>query len=251
MKNVATHRKRTKSECDSGKPQEKKDHKDSHNKSINKSQHGGIGGQSQHGTHHGTQPSSQHAGQHTGHHGGPQHHKGDQGRHTDHGGHRDVDHRSSPSSHLFRPRKDTMPSRTHSTHHESDKRSTGTNEAVAPVVFYENTYKLIPDCKVHEGKVRDIILAALKDNIKETKYDPKMCGQRCQLISEVIKERMKTLNLDRFKIVCLVMIGQIFDQSMLVTSRCLWNHNFDKSLSVEYKIGDIIAMGLVFAVYTE
>lgn len=243
MKNAASHRKRTKSECDSSDLQEKKDLKDGHIKSISKSQHGGLGGQNQHGGHHGTLPSSQH---HIGHHWGPQHHKGDHGRHTDHG-QRDGEQRVSPSSHPFRTRRDTIPSRSH----ESDKRSTGTNEAVTPVVFYENTYKLIPDCKVHEGKVRDIILAALKDNIKETKYDPNMCGQRCQLISEVIKERMKTLNLDRFKIVCLVMIGQIFDQSMLVTSRCLWNKTFDKSISVEYKSGNIIAMGLVFAVYTE
>lgn len=110
---------------------------------------------------------------------------------------------------------------------------------------------MIPDCRVHEGKIREIILAVFKENIAEKNYDPSMCGQKCQLISEIIKERVKTLNMERFKIICMVMIGQVNDQSMLVTSRCLWDHRFDNSVSVEYKVGNIIAVGLVFAVYAE
>lgn len=144
-----------------------------------------------------------------------------------------------------------MLSRGHSTHHEADRRSNATSEAPAPIIHYENTYKMTPDCRIHEGKIREIIKAAFEENIKEKVYDGKICGQKSQLISEIIKERVKKLSLSRFKIICLVMIGQVYDQSMLVTSRCLWDQRFDNSITVEYKIGDIVAVGLVFAAYSE
>lgn len=265
MKETTTHRKRNKSESDSGKHHDHKDHKDMHHKPGTKGQHGAHGGQhgGHHGEHHGGQHGGHHAGQHGAHHGAHHgsHHGAHHGSHGTHGGHHgghhhhkgdhhDGDHHHSASSHPFRPRRDTMLSRGHSTHHD-DKRSTGTVDIPTPVVFYENTYKMVPDCRIHEGKVREIILAVLKENIKETNYDANMGGQKCQLISEIIKERIKHLNMDRFKIICMVMIGQINDQSMLVTSRCLWDHRFDNSVSVEFKIGNIIAVGLVFAVYAE
>lgn len=246
MKDTASHRKRNKSESDTNKAHDHKDHKEGHHK---ESHHKG-GAKGQHGDHHGSQQSGHHGSQHGGRR-ISQHKMGRRGHeHGDHEHH--DDHHHSASTHPLRRRTDTMLSRGgHSIHHESDKRSVGTNELATPNVFYENTYKLTPDCRFHEGKVRDVIRAVLQENITEKVYDPSMCGQKCQLISEIIKERVKALDMNRFKIVCMVMIGQVFDQSMIVTSRCLWDHRFDNSISVEYKRGDIIAIGLVFAVYAE
>ncbi|KAL4235984.1 Tctex1 domain-containing protein 1 [Mactra antiquata] len=238
MKDTTTaHRKQSRSEGDLTKAHENKD-KHEHKEVHHKEPHHKPGGKGQHG-----------AGHHGPPHGGRRISQHRRGR-LDHD--LDDDFHHSASSHPIRPRRDTMMSRGgHSTYHESDRRSVGTNELATPMVFYENTYKLTPDCRFHEGKVRDIIRTVLKENITEKVYDPKMCGQKCQLISEIIKERIKTLDMARFKIVCMVMIGQVNDQSMLVTSRCLWDHRFDNSISVEYKQGDIIAVGLVFAVYAE
>lgn len=271
MKDSASHRKRNKSE---GDPHRSPDRKDSrHGESGKTGQHKGERGQ--HRTEHGHHKADGHQkgehGHHKGEHGHHKaehghhkaehghhksehgHHKGDHMSHGDHG-HHDGDHHHSASSHAYRPRRDTMLSRGgHSTHHESDRRSTGTNEggSVAPMVYYENTYKLTPDDTFHGGKVKEIIKTVLQENITEKLYDPNACGAKCKLISEIIKERVKKLSLSRFKIVCTVTIGQVFDQSMLVTSRCLWNHKFDNSVSVEFRKGNIIAVGVVFALYAE
>lgn len=259
-----THRKRSKS--DAGDSHKGGDRKESHHADVSKAGQRGAHGShqgSQHDSHHGSYHKGQHRtetghhktahGQHKGDHG---HHKGDHGHHKGdhHEDHHDGDHHHSASSHAYRPRRDTMLSRGgHSTHHESDRRSTGTNDggSVHPVVYYENTYKLTPDDKFHEGKVREIIKAVFEENITEKSYDPNACGSKCKLISEIVKERVKKLSLNRFKIVCVVTIGQVFDQSMIVTSRCLWNHKFDNAVSVEFKKGNIIAVGVVFAVYVE
>lgn len=171
-----------------------------------------------------------------------QSHRGDYGQHDGHHG-----------SHPIRPRAGTMTRKdtAHSIHHESDRRSTGTTEIPSPIIFYENTYKLTPDCKFHEGKVREIIKNVFAENIHENYYDPGMCGSKCKLMSEIIKERVKNLEMDRFKIVCIVMMGEEAKQSMLVSSRCLWDQRFDNSVSVDYKKGNLLALGLVFAVYAE
>ncbi|XP_052777550.1 dynein light chain Tctex-type 5-A-like [Mya arenaria] len=269
MKDTASHRKRTKSESD----------RTADHKAAGKGQHHGPPhGSSQQGSHHaGTQhahAASHHKAEHKADHGHQKgehghhksehgHHKSDHGQHRaghthhghhgDHGHHDDFHH--SASSHVFRQRTNTMLSRGgHSVHghgHDIDKRSVATNEGPPPVVFYENTYKLTPDCKVHEGKIRDAIQTVLEENITENKYDPSICGSKCKIITEIMKERVKQLDMNRFKFVCMANIGQLYDQSMVVTSRCLWDHRFDNAVSVTHKSGDIIAVGLVFAIYAE
>ena len=76
-------------------------------------------------------------------------------------------------------------------------------------------------------------------------------SRRCLELSEVIKERVKQLDMRRFKIVCMVIIGQNTDQSMMVSSRCLWNFSYDNFSSFTLKKGPFYAVGMVFATYAE
>ena len=276
-----THRNRNKSESDSHKcPDKKSSHHHDAGKSdqhgsqhSHKGQHGGHHQNSHHASHHKGDRAHQkedhghhkadhghhkhehghHKHEH-GHHKSEHGHSGDHIHHGDHS-HHEGDHHHFASSHAYRPRRDTMLSRGgHSNLHESDRRSVGTNDgggSVHPPVYYENTYKLNPDDTFHAGKVRDVLQKVFEESITETAYDPNTCGAKCKLISELVKEKVKNLDLKRYKIVCVVNIGQIFEQSMLVTSRCLWNHKFDNSVSVEFRKGNIVAVGVVFGVYVE
>ncbi|KAK3612668.1 hypothetical protein CHS0354_042194 [Potamilus streckersoni] len=192
-------------------------------------------------------------------------HKGGHHPHGDgqpHGDHHTTGH--------YRPRAGTLTRRdtAHSTsskdrhphHHvsnahshkgdQSDKRSVGTAENQV-IQEFENTYKLEPDHRFMEGKVKAIILQVLKENINDKMYDPSHMGSKCKLMSEIIKERVKHLDLKRFKIISMVTIGQEADQSMLMCSRSLWDHRFDNYACVELKHGNIFAIGIVFAVYAE
>ena len=187
------------------------------------------------------------------HHKTDQVHRGDHSHHNKGDHHDKVEHHSHHGSHPVRPRAGTLTRKdtAHSIHYESDRRSTGTGEIPSPIIVYENTYKLVPESKFHEGKVREIIKNVFAENIQEKQYDAGICGSKCKLLSEIIKERVKHLSMDRFKIVCLVMMGEEAKQSMLVTSRCLWDQRFDNYVTVEMKSGNIVALGLVFALYAE
>lgn len=121
----------------------------------------------------------------------------------------------------------------------------------APEVAAENTYKMAPDRKFPEGDVRLILEEILTDRLAETKYDAEHCRQLSKSISDTVKNRVKELKIERYKIICLVHIGQMGNQGMRIGSRCLWDTNFDTYSSFVFKNGSLFAAATVYGVYFE
>lgn len=55
----------------------------------------------------------------------------------------------------------------------------------------------------------------------------------------------------RYKIVVLVHIGQLCDQSMQISSRCLWDSTNDTFATYSFKNSSLFGVGTVYAVYYE
>lgn len=71
-------------------------------------------------------------------------------------------------------------------------------------------------------------------------------------ISASIKmEVLKKLNLPRYKIVTQVIIGQMKDQGVSITSRCMWEPSSDNYTSASFKNKFIWASAMVFGIYTD
>ena len=159
---------------------------------------------------------------------------------------------SHPVRHRTRSfsRKDTTGSIKGHSHRDHDKAS-ATSAELQPEVKYENTYKMLPDFRFLESKVKEIMTSVFQENITEKLYDASIMGQKCKLASEIIKEKVKSLNMQRFKVICHVIAAQKADQSMVVTSRCLWDQRFDNHASVTVKRGDYFVIGMVFAAFAE
>ena len=136
-------------------------------------------------------------------------------------------------------------------HKDHDRGSASSTGDLHPEVKYENTYKMLPDFRFLESKVKEIMVSVFQENIKEKLYDPSTMGQKCKLSSEIIKEKVKSLSMHRFKFICHVLAIQKGEQSMLVTSRCLWDQRFDNFSTVNIQRGDYYIIGMVFAVYAE
>ena len=62
---------------------------------------------------------------------------------------------------------------------------------------------------------------------------------------------MKDLDLERYKLVCIVHIGQRGNQEIKVGSRCLWDARLDTFISVEYQNTSLFAIATVFGIYFE
>lgn len=120
-----------------------------------------------------------------------------------------------------------------------------------PEVVKDNTYKTAPDRKFPEGDVRGILKEILTERLAEAKYDAEKCRQLSKTISDEVKDRVKHLNIQRYKIICLVNIGQLGNQAMRIGSRCLWDTNFDTFASFQFKNGSLFAAAIVYGVYFE
>lgn len=127
----------------------------------------------------------------------------------------------------------------------------GHDESYRPPVRCENTFQMEPGKRFPYGKVKTIIRDVLEGYLAEERYEPELCRQMSKTISEVIKARVKELMIPRFKVICLVHIGQLGAQGLRIGSRCLWDEKFDTFSTFEFRNNSIFAVGSVYGVYYE
>jgi len=115
----------------------------------------------------------------------------------------------------------------------------------------ENTYRTEPKRKFPEREVKEIIQNSLEAMLGELTYNATECGFLTKLLSSRIMEQVKSLSIERYKLVCLVNVGSKHDQGLRVASRCLWNADFDTHVSANIENGTLFAVATVYGVYFE
>ena len=144
-------------------------------------------------------------------------------------------------------------SKRHSLSHRLFKMPEIDNVAESPPVQYLNTYKLGPDagrrflCK----PVKDIIESTLKRKLEDCTYKADKCRRLAASISEEVKNNVKILGFERYKIVCFTQIGALNNQGLRCASRCLWDPSNDCSVTGSYANSTLFACVTVFGVYRE
>lgn len=118
-------------------------------------------------------------------------------------------------------------------------------------VLYENTYKTTPEKVFPSCEIQGIIRDAIDSILKHETYDVETCRQNSQTLAEMIKMRVKDLSIPRYKIICIVHVGQINGQGVKIASQCLWNPEFDSFAEYSFKNSSLFATGLVYGVYCE
>lgn len=115
----------------------------------------------------------------------------------------------------------------------------------------ENTYRTEPKRKFPEREVEEIIKNSLVDMLARQIYSPSECGFLTKLLSSRIMEQVKNLNIERYKLVCLVNVGSKHNQGVRVASRCLWNEEYDTHVTASVENGTLFAVATVYGVYYE
>ncbi|XP_075877034.1 dynein light chain Tctex-type 5 isoform X1 [Nelusetta ayraudi] len=115
----------------------------------------------------------------------------------------------------------------------------------------ENTYQLGPFKRIPVSAVTEILKDVLTTYLQEEKYEVEWSQKMTKTISEVIRARVKDLMIPRYKFVVLVHIGQLCDQSMQISSRCLWDSTNDTFATYSFKNSSLFGVGTVYAVYYE
>jgi len=119
------------------------------------------------------------------------------------------------------------------------------------VTRYENSYQMAPKKKFLPDKAQQIIEETLEEKLGEVEYSAELCKDMVVDLSDLIKERIKGMKLPRYKIVCVVQIGQRLKQGIRIGSRCMWNTKFDNYATGEFSNSTLFAVATAYVVYLE
>lgn len=115
----------------------------------------------------------------------------------------------------------------------------------------EPTYKLRPDKKVLHNQMKHIGDNVLKTIFNNFEYDPKRAKMICPVISQELQKELKQLDVERYKFVTQVFIGENKNQAIQLGSRCTWDTTTDNSASSFYQTSTAFCCATIFAVYCE
>lgn len=115
----------------------------------------------------------------------------------------------------------------------------------------ENTYRMEPKRKFPQREVREIIKNSLEALLGALTYSGSEFGFLTKLLSSRIMEQVKSLNIERYKLVCVVNVGSKHNQGLRVASRCLWNPDSDTHVTASIENGTLFAVATVYGVYFE
>ncbi|KAF8382705.1 dylt-2 [Pristionchus pacificus] len=69
-------------------------------------------------------------------------------------------------------------------------------------------------------------------------------------ISDAINQRLKDLNLPRYKFIVQVMIGESRGQGVHAMSQCVWDADVDGMATINYNLNNIWCQATAFAIFT-
>ncbi|XP_074653481.1 dynein light chain Tctex-type 5-B-like [Tubulanus polymorphus] len=115
----------------------------------------------------------------------------------------------------------------------------------------ENNYRTEPTKKVPNTVATEIIRETMEHYLQNEPYDPEICKQLSKTIADAIKIKVKHIKAPRYKIICLVNIGQLEDQGLTIGSRCMWDTNVDTCADYTFKNNSLFAVGSVYTIYME
>ncbi|XP_038049658.1 tctex1 domain-containing protein 1-like [Patiria miniata] len=114
-----------------------------------------------------------------------------------------------------------------------------------------NTYRMNPERPFREKAVREVIENVLED-MDDVRYEsPSIMAAKARSISDTVKQRVKLIGFDRYKLVCVACLGQKKGQEVQDVGRCLWDATKDGFVSVAYENATLFVVVSVYAVYQE
>ncbi|XP_031563632.1 tctex1 domain-containing protein 1-B-like [Actinia tenebrosa] len=127
----------------------------------------------------------------------------------------------------------------------------GYSTAINTIQEVKNTYRTEPVNRFSRKEVTDVIEEVLSEHLEGQTYNYEFCKDTSKKLSEVIKQRVKYMGYSRYKLICVVYMGQVKNQGMRIASRCLWNTEFDNVAEASYRNGELFAVATVFGAFYE
>ena len=99
------------------------------------------------------------------------------------------------------------------------------------------------------GKVKEIMAEVLRERLSGLEYDADNCSTWCREISDDIKQRLKALDLPRYKWCVQVTIGEQKGAGVRMACRAFWDPKSDGYANETYQNESIFAVAFASGVY--
>ncbi|KAF7265581.1 hypothetical protein GWI33_021033 [Rhynchophorus ferrugineus] len=116
---------------------------------------------------------------------------------------------------------------------------------------YQNTYKLESDKPFNAEKVDKILKEVMEEALENLHYDSEKCPSQAKWAVGQIRHRVKQLDFDRYKLVCIVSIGEKNSQDVYATCRFLWDPEKDRYATYSMENTYVYGIAYCFGLYYE
>ncbi|KAM8953446.1 dynein light chain Tctex-type protein 2B [Pelodytes ibericus] len=93
----------------------------------------------------------------------------------------------------------------------------------------ENSYIIRPNFqhKFRSATVKECIKSVLKEELRNKQYVAEEVPQLTRFLSETIKDKLKEMGFDRYKMVVQAVIGEQRGEGVKMAARCFWDADTD------------------------
>ncbi|XP_025209265.1 tctex1 domain-containing protein 2-like [Melanaphis sacchari] len=120
------------------------------------------------------------------------------------------------------------------------------------IIKYENTYRMESKKPFDERLTKVVLKTEIENHFNnETKYDSNEAVQTCSNISLNVRNKIREMEFDRYKIVCIVQIVEKRSQGMLSKVKFLRDLTKDKYVKTKFENNNLVATIVVGALYYE
>ena len=118
-------------------------------------------------------------------------------------------------------------------------------------VQMEPTYRTEPKEVFNSDKVSRFMKDIVDRRMRTFSYDATNGILMSKIMTDEIKNKVKSLQFFRYKIVCLVTLGESRDQSMMSSSLCCWDPTVDRHVTYKWTSPELYCTATVYAIYYE
>eukprot|EP00128_Syssomonas_multiformis_P009348 Colp12_sorted_trinity150504_noHs@30991 len=114
----------------------------------------------------------------------------------------------------------------------------------------ENTYVTKPDKqKFMPAIVKNVIRDVLAEKLQGVEYEADKVTQITKDVADEIRNRIKALELSRYKIVVQVLIGEQRGEGVKMSCRCLWDPETDNYVQDVFMNESFFCVAAAFGIY--
>ena len=106
--------------------------------------------------------------------------------------------------------------------------------------------------KFYPSKAQELIKSTLEQNLRGYEFDVASLPLKTDELTKTLRDAVRNWSSQtRYKYVVQVVLGEIKQQGLKITSKCLWDVNSDNYASYTFRTETYYCTALVFACYNE